>query len=405
MAQSMPRNRPAAQAARALAVTLLAAALLGAEDPGPPRPEGATHTEAVAVALELALLVPEEGGASTVGLDEARALLGAPAAVPEDLRRLALEAGGAWAGRQEPARRLYALWEAFQDPERRRTLLDRPDPEGSLARLAAGADFCDALLGSRHLPPAQAGALLAASQAEADPIRALELAGRALHRVPTRTSVALRQAAECLDRMAVAGLPGPLPWEPRVAARGEVVDEPLALLVRVTDEDVVLGTRALVSWRDGGLVLDPGPVAEPVDGWSHDAWVRWSAIARRRAAVALAGVTALGEPGVAPAATRPAPLLVVEPDLAVPRLAGVLARLRGEGVDRACLLARSPDDGDLRRACLDLLPAPSPDAGRAAIPFEPAPGATARDLARAVDEAAAAGRGLALAVGPADQSR
>lgn len=368
---------------RGLALGLAAALLLGAAEPMAPRPAGTSHAEAVALALELALVAPRDGSLPLAGLEEARALLGLPNLAPEDLRAAALETGSRWAGRADPARRLWLEWPILGDPVGRQGLLERPDPEGSLGRLAIVAAFCDSLIGSRHLPVGQAEALIALTAAQRDAEAALVLAGEAIENLALRTDTAQRQVGAWREVLAVARLPGPLPWEPRIAARGQPLDEPMAMLVRVEEPRVLLGTRSLLSWRDGALVRDAGPAPEVLDRGSSEVWERWRVIARRRGAVALAGVTALPSQGSAAEALAPEPLLVAEPDLPLARLAEVLGWLAAEGEPRACLLVRDPGEGNLQRACFAVGPEPDGQTW-----LHPTPGATVQDLARALDEGA-----------------
>ncbi|MFH1468143.1 MAG: hypothetical protein ABIO70_27400 [Pseudomonadota bacterium] len=361
-----------------LAVALVV--LLGAAEPTPPRPPGTTHAEAVAMALELALVAPGDGSEPAGGLEEARSLLGAPDLTATELRAAALELSGRWAGRVDPARRLWLEWPLFGEPAGRLTLLERPDPEGSLARLAVVAAFCDVLLGSRHLPVGQAEDLLAQATAQRDAEAALELAGRALEGLTLRTGTAKRQVGAWREVLSVARLPGPTPWEVRLAAQGQAIEEPMALLVRVEPGRVLLGTRALISWQAGALAWDRGP---PAEAWSVEAWRRWRVIARRRAAVAVAGVTTMPPAGSVVEAPDPEPLLVVEPELPLDRLAEALGWLVGEGEARACLLVREPEEGALRRACFGI----AREAGEG-IWLRVGAGQTAQDLARGLDEGA-----------------
>ncbi len=428
MTQSMPRNEARghvpvvralgtggrfARGALALLSLLAVVVLCGADAPVSVRPEGMSPTKAVAMALELALLAEEDHLQFPGSLEEARALLGDPDAHPEDIPDLALAAAEAWAGRADLSRRIVNAWPDLQDPLARVALLEDPGPLGGLARMSLLQDFCAALEGSTHLPPAQASNVLARSGGARDPIAALEMAGQALDEVHTFTALGSHRLLDWTKLLAEARVPGPLPRTPLPRADGLPIDQPMAPLLRIGPERMELATRGLVSWREGGLVEDPGPPPDSLDLWSDQAWKRWSAIASRRAELVLAGVIALSPPGEGGEPEREQPLLVAHPDLPLERLVQVLGQLYPHGHSRPCLAVRAAEHEPARRVCVafqveapegaqiwglgvgglhsDSLPDPS--APSWALPQR---GARIEDLVLVLEEARHAGRGIGL---------
>ncbi len=432
----MPRKRPGRQprggaaslALRGLGLALLGVLLLlatGADEPGPPRPPGTSAVDAVAMALELALLAGGDWQATPGGLDEARQILQQPDLPPTELRERALAAAGHWSARSEPARRLYAAWSRMEQVEERIELIDDDGQVGQLARLGLAAEFCVALEGSTHLPPAQAAGLLARSAAAPDAVAALELVGRSLQRVEPTTLVGAHQRAAWERLLAVARVPGPVDALLLPRADGLPVDRPTAPILRIEPARLSLEARSLVSFGDGRLSVDRGPPPDQLDGWSPSAWQRWQVIAQRRTELSLAGVTAL-LPAHAHRASEPtAPNIVADPDLPLARLVEVLAPLHSHGVERACLLVRPAEHRPVRQVCAPFHPSvpadgvawslgpgglyagqlPRADAGASAWAVG-RDGARVEDLVLALEEARHAGRSLGLAaegLGPSFQ--
>ncbi len=396
-------------------VLLLVCAItaIGADAEAPPRPEGVPAVQAVAMALELALLSEASWEESPGSLDEARALLDEPKASPEIVASLALATAERWAGRADPSRRLLDRWPELHDATSRNALLDDEGPLGHLARISLLEDFCGGLEGSTHLPPPQAAAVLARSAGAHGPVDALEQAGRALGLVEPSTVLGSHRRVAWARLLAEARVPGPMPRAPLPRAQGLPVDQPLAPLIEVEPERLVLATRGLVSWQDGHLVTDPGPPAEVLPRWSEQAHLRWSAIADRRASLALAGIIALPAQGEGSEPMRAAPLLVAHQDLTLERLVAVLARMHPRDYARPCLLVRPSEHEDVRRSCvafqitappgaqiwrlgpggLHINTLPDPSAPSWAVPDA---GARVEDLVLVLEEARHAGREFGL---------
>ncbi len=367
------------------------------------------------MALELALLAP--GGWETPGaIDEARALLSAPEAGPGEIGKIALDAAGAWSGRSEPARRLYAAWARMERADERASMLERDGQVGQLARMGLVGELCDSLAGSVHLPPAQAASLLARSAAVQEPVQALEVAGRALEGIQPVTLLGSHALIEWRELLAEARLPAPVPALQIPQAAGLPLEHPVAPLLRIEPEWLVLSGRGLVSWRDGQLVTDPGPPPERVERWSPSAWQRWQVIAKRRAATSLGGVRGAAARSVLDTAPY-RPNLICNGDLPVTRLVEVMGWLHAEGVDELCLLVRQAEHESPRGVCAAFRPRiPAGGAGWSLgpgglhsdrIPSAGAdawmlaePGARVDDLVLALEEARHAGRRLGLAGGP-----
>jgi len=426
MAQSMPRNAARGQPPRRgggpwlrlcclLLAFLLATPVSSADDPlVPARPAGLPAVTSVAMALELALLADGDWAATPGGLDEARSLLQRPDLQPDELRELALEAAGRWSGRSELARRLFAASAHMEQADERQQLLGDDGAVGQLARMGLVAEFCSALEGSTHLSPAQAAGLLSRSAVSQDTVQALERVGVALEGIRPTTLMGAHQLTAWRASLAVARVPGPVAERLLPRAQGLPVDRPVAPLVRVEPEVVVLDSRSLVSWSDGGLMVDAGPTAERLEGWSSSAWQRWQAIARRRTELSLAGVTAM-LPADAHRDLAPlAPNITTDPDLPMDRLVQILGWLHVEGIHQSCLLVRAAEHQPVRQICVPFQP--SVPAG--GIPWRlgpgglysdrlPVPGTTAwavpesgarvEDLVLALEEARHAGRSLGLA--------
>ncbi len=413
----MPRNAARGQPGHWLGLALLVLACvvsLGADDLVPARPAGMTPVASVAMALELALLARGDWSEIPGSLDEARDVLQRPDLSPLQVRDEALAAAARWSARSEPARRLHATWSAVQKADRRMEIIDASGAVGQLARLALVAEFCEALEGSTHLPPAQAAGLLARSTATHDAVHALELVGPMLEEIQPTTLLGSHRLASWRALLALARVPGPLGDLDLPRAQGLPLERPAAPLVRIGVDRVVLSARGLVSWSEGDLVVDSGPPPDVLDSWSPSAWQRWQAIARRRSELSLAGITALQPPDAHRDVSALVPNLLVSPTLRVERLVEVLGWLHAEGVPRACLLVRRAEHEQPRQLCAEFRPG-VPAGGQSwrlgrgglsatGLPVAgSAPWAVAdsdalvEDLVLALEEARHAGRGLGLA--------
>jgi hypothetical protein len=426
MAEMMPRN-PSAQPAcaqraaprglgRLLLLLFTVLALLAAEPATPARPEGASPVDAVAMALELALLARGDWDEAPGSLEEARALLGRPDAPAGTIRDLALEAAGSWSGRSEPARRLFAAWSRMEQGDQRLAMLEERGAVGELARLDVVAGFCEVLEGSTHLPPAQSTGLLAAAVGGRDAVAALGLVGGAADALEPRTIMGRHRLHAWHALLAEARLPGDITAGDTPRALGQAPQQPLAPLVRVEPTLVTLSAAALYSWRDGGLVVDGGPAPEPLGRWSPDAWQRWQVIARHRSELALGGVGVMAPVGAHRDDAPLTPNLLVRGDLPVQRLAEVMGWLEQQGVGQLCLLVRAAEHEPTRAVCApfrgrvpdggvawslgsgglysDGLPGGGGDAWALAEPE-----AVVDDLLLVLEEARHAGRSLGLAGG------
>ena len=427
MAQSMPRNTARGQPPRRgggpwlrlccllLPALLLATPVRSADEPVvPARPAGLSAVTSVAMALELALLADGDWDATPGGLDEARSLLQRPDLQPAGLRELALEAAGRWSGRSEPARRLFAASARMEQADERQLLLDDDGAVGQLARMGLVAEFCSALEGSTHLPPAQAAGLLTRSAAGHDTVQALERVGAALEGIQPTTLMGAHQITAWRASLAVARVPGPVAERLLPRAQGLPVERPVAPLLRVEPEVLVLASRSLASWSDGHLMVDAGPTAERLEGWSPTAWQRWQAIARRRTELSLAGVTAMLPADAHRDLAPMVPNLTTDLDLPLDRLVQILGWLHVEGIHQACLLVRAAEHQPVRQICIPFQPSvptggipwrlgpgglysdqlPVPGTTAWAVPE---PGARVEDLVLVLEEARHARRTLGLA--------
>ena len=428
MAQSMPRNatpgqpselgvRPPPGIRRVLVLALWVASLLvslGADQPLPERPAGQPAALSVAMALELALLAEGDWDSTPGSLEQARALFGRPDLVQAQVRDLAIEAARSWSGRTEPARRLYLAWIRVQRADERLATLEVEGAVGQLARTGLVAEFCGALGGSTHLPPNQAVGLLATSAATHDAVFALERVGAALEAIVPTTLLGAHQLVAWRTLLAVARVPGPVADLRIPRAQGLPLERPVAPLIRVEPERVILSSRALVSWSKGQLVVDQGPVAESLDSWSPSSWQRWQAIARRRSELSLAGITVLPPADAHRAGQVLTPNIAADPDLPVERLVQIMGSLHAEGVEQLCLLVRPAEHLEVRQVCVPFVAGvPTggvvwrlgpgglytdqlPSGGQDAWVVEQ-PGARVEDLVLALEEAHHAGRSLGLA--------
>jgi hypothetical protein len=366
------------------------------------------------MALELALLARGDWDRIPGSLDEARGLLQRPDARPDEVRELALEAAGRWSGRSESARRLYAAWARMERADERSAMVDDDSASGQLARMGLLAEFCGALEGSTHLPPTQTAGLLARSAVTRDAVDALERVGQALERIEPTTVLGAHHVAAWRGLLAEARVPGPLPGAMLPTAQGLPLERPTAPLVRVEPERVALASRSLVSWRDGGLVVDRGPPAERLEELSPEAWQRWQAIARRRGELSLGGITALAPADAHRDVAPITPNLVADPDLPVAQLVVLMRTLQPLGIAEICLLVRPTEHEQPRQVCTPFALAVPADASTwrlgpgglhaAGLPVPgaaawavPEPGARVADLVLALEEARHAQRSLGLA--------
>ena len=396
-----------------LVLVVVCLVLTAADEPRPARPTGLSAARSVAMALELALLADNDWDATPGSLDEARALLQRSDLEQDQVRELALEAAGRWSGRSEPARRLFAAWARAEQADQRMEMLDDEGAVGQLARMGLVAEFCGALAGSTHLPPAQAAGLLARSAATHDSVHALERVGKALEGIQPTTLLGAHQLVSWRALLAVARVPGTVEQTRLPQAQGLPLERPAAPLLRVEPERIILSSPSLVSWSSGRLVVDAGPPAEILEGWSPSAWLRSQAIARRRSELSLAGVTALLPADAHRDVGVFVPSLSTDPDLPLARLVQVLSWLQADGVQQACLLVREAEHQPVRQVCAPFR-ADVP-AGGATWSLGPGglysdqlpgvrgtawavaqPGARVEDLVLALEEARHAGRSVGL---------
>jgi len=370
--------------------------------------------DAVVEAVEMACLAQEGWEEVPGALQEARALLSDPEADPMRIPGQLGAAAQRWSRRSEAARQLYASWEETLSRGPARELLAASTPSADLSRMLLLLRCGEALQGSVHLPTSQALGLVAGCADAPHASEALRIAGEALEAFAPRTSLGRAYQLRWRELLAVARVPAPLALNGLPAGRGMSLQDPLAPLLRLEEDGILLRSRELLSWSAGALVADAGPPQTRLTEWDSVAWRRLCAIAMRRSELTMAGVIRLQ---TTPTGERhePAPLLAVPRGTSLLRLNELLSWLEGEGTERVCLLLNADSVGVERAACFSFRQEVAPQEAMRLVPGGlqamtraglgssdaswAVPGNDARieDLVLALDEARHAGRPLGLA--------